>query len=236
MHLPFYFDPLQFIFLLPAMALAGIAQTWMSSAYATGRQYRIGMTGAEAARRILDANGLRNVPVEAVPGQLSDHYDPTTQVVRLSYENYQTDSLSAVGVAAHEVGHAIQHAVHYPPFVFRGLAVGLSQFGGSAGMLAIMLGIMTGGTPIGHMIAWAGVALFSTVVIFQLINLPVEFNASTRGKQELVRLGIIHEQELSPIRSVLSAAAMTYVAGTLHSALTLAYFIFVLMGRGRRRD
>jgi uncharacterized protein len=234
--LPFYIDPLQIIFLLPAMALAGIAQTWMSSAYAKGRQYRVGMSGGEAARRILDANGLHSVPVEPVPGQLSDHYDPTSRVVRLSYENFQTDSLSALGVAAHEVGHAIQHAVHYPPFVVRGAAVALSQFGGSAGMLALMLGFAFGRHPIGYLIAWGGIALFSTVVIFQLINLPVEFNASTRGKQELVRLGIIHEQELSPIRSVLTAAALTYVAGALHSALILAYYIFVLMGSRRRSE
>jgi Zn-dependent membrane protease YugP len=234
--LPYYFDPLQIIFLLPAMALSGIAQAWMSSAYATGQRYRIGLTGAQAARHILDANGLKDIPIEPVPGQLSDHYDPTTRVVRLSYNNFQDDSLSAVGVAAHEVGHAIQHAVHYPPFVVRGLAVSLSQFGGSAGMLALMLGFAFGRTPIGYMIAWGGVLLFSTVVIFQLINLPVEFNASSRGKQELVRLGIIHEQELAPIRSVLTAAALTYVAGTLHSALILAYYVFILMSGSRRRS
>lgn len=232
----FYFDFWQMVFLLPAMALAAVAQSWMQSAYGAGRRYRIGMSGAEAARRILDANGLHTVPVEAVPGQLSDHYDPTTRVVRLSYENFQTDSLSAVGVAAHEVGHAIQHAVHYPPFVVRGAAVGLSQLGGSAGMLALMIGIAFGATPIGRIIAWGGIGLFSLVVFFQLVNLPVEFNASTRGKQELLRLGIIHEQELPPIRSVLRAAALTYVAGTLQAALSLVYYVFILMSGNRRRS
>jgi len=218
------------------MILAFIAQAWIKSAYARGMQLRAKMTGAEAARHILDQNGLHDVPVQETPGQMSDHYSPQERVVRLSTEVYRTPSLTAVGIAAHEVGHALQHAFGYLPLVLRNIAVPLANFGSPIGMLLLFAGIGFGLTPFGKMLAWAGVLLFSGVVVFQVINLPVELNASTRGKQQLVQLGIVDSQEMGPVRSVLTAAALTYVAAALQSLMQLAYFLMILTGGSRSRD
>lgn len=228
----FYFDPLYLLFLAPAMILAFIAQAWISSAYANGMQQRAKMTGAQAARRILDQNGLHDIPIQETPGRMSDHYSPTERVVRLSTEVYRTPSLTAVGIAAHEVGHALQHALGYLPLQLRNIAVPLANFGSPFGMLLLFAGIGLGLTSL----AWAGVLLFSGVVVFQLINLPVEFNASTRGKQQLVQCGIVDAYEMAPVRSVLTAAALTYVAAALQSLMQLLYFLMILMGRNRSRE
>jgi Zn-dependent membrane protease YugP len=225
-----------FLWLAPAMLLAFIAQTWIRSAYARASQLRATMTGAEAARYILDKNGLVDIPVEETPGQMSDHYDPGDKVVRLSTEVYHSPSLASVGIAAHEVGHAMQHAFGYLPLVLRNLAVPLARFGSPIGMLMLLFGIGMIGSSFGRTLAWGGVALFGTVAIFQIINLPVEFNASTRGKQQLVQLGIVDANEMAPVRSVLTAAALTYVAATLQSVLQVLYYASLLMGAGRRRD
>lgn len=232
----FYFNPLYLLFLAPAMILAFIAQTWIRSAYSSGMQQRAKMTGAEAARYILDQNGLHDIPIQETPGQMSDHYSPGERVVRLSSEVYRTPSLTAVGIAAHEVGHALQHAFGYLPLQLRNIAVPLANFGSPIGMLLLFAGIGFGMTPFGKMMAWAGVVLFSGVVIFQVINLPVEFNASTRGKQQLVDLGIVDAYEMGPVRSVLTAAALTYVAAALQSLMQLLYFLMILMGGSRSRD
>jgi Zn-dependent membrane protease YugP len=231
-----FFDLRYFIFLAPAMLLAFIAQAWIRSAYARGMQMRGRMTGAEAARYILDKNGLHDVPVEETHGQLSDHYSPTERVVRLSSEVYHTPSLTAMGIAAHEVGHALQHAFGYLPLVLRNIAVPLAQFGSPVGMLLMFLGIGVGLAGLGGYFAWAGVVLFSGVVVFQVINLPVEFNASTRAKQQLVQLGIIDAQDMGPVKSVLTAAALTYVAAALQSVMQLMYFLMIIMGGGRSRE
>jgi len=232
----FYFDPMYLLFIAPAMLLAFFAQAWIHSAYARGMQQGARMTGAEAARTILDKNGLLDIPVEETHGQMSDHYSPTERVVRLSSEVYRTPSLTAVGIAAHEVGHAMQHAFGYLPLALRSIAVPLAQFGSPIGMLLLFAGIGFGLTGFGQTLAWLGVALFSGVVVFQLINLPVEFNASTRGKQQLVQLGIVDSYEMGPVKSVLTAAALTYVAAALQSLMQLLYFLMILTGGSRSRE
>jgi Zn-dependent membrane protease YugP len=223
------FDPLYLLFIAPAMLLAFIAQGWIQVAYSRASQLQASMTGAQAARRILDQNGLIDVPVEEVPGQLSDHYDPSARVVRLSTDVYRRPSLAAVGIAAHEVGHAMQHAFGYVPLALRNLAVPAASFGSGLGMILLFAGIGFGLTKL----AWLGVIVFSGVVVFQVINLPVEFNASTRAKQELVRLGIVDASDMGPVRSVLTAAALTYVAATLQTIMQLLYYITILNGRSR---
>lgn len=230
------FDPMYFLFIAPAMLLAFIAQAWIRSAYTNGMQVHARMTGAEAARYILDKNGLHDIPIEETHGQMSDHYSPTERVVRLSTEVYRTPSLTAVGIAAHEVGHALQHAFGYLPLVLRNIAVPLAQFGSPLGMLLLFAGIGLGLSGLGGYFAWAGIILFSGVVVFQLVNLPVEFNASTRAKQQLVQLGIVDAQEMSPVRSVLTAAALTYVAAALQSLMQLLYFLMIIMGGSRSRE
>ena len=210
------------LFTAPALILAFIAQMMVSSAYNRGHQIGAKMSGFMAARHILDAAGLSNVQIEAVPGHLSDHYDPRSKVLRLSADNYHGRTLSAVGIAAHEAGHAIQDAVGYLPLVVRNFAVPAASFGSNAGMLLALLGLLMN-------VSWlllAGIVLFSAVVVFQIVNLPVEFNASSRAKQLLVETGIVSGPEMGPVNSVLNAAALTYVAGTLQAILTLAYYVF----------
>jgi Zn-dependent membrane protease YugP len=220
------------MFLVPPMLLAMLAQFWIQRAYARSAQLPARMTGAQAARLILDRNGMHHVPVEETGGQLSDHYDPSARVVRLSTHVYRVPSLASVGIAAHEVGHAIQHNVHYAPLVIRNLAVPAANLGSNFGMLLLMIGLGFALRPV----AWVGVAVFSATVFFQLINLPVEFNASSRGKQQLVDLGIVQPQDMGPIRSVLYAAALTYVAATLQSVMTMLYYVTILSGGRRSND
>lgn len=231
----FYFDPWYFVVIGPALLLAMIAQWMVSSAYAAGNRIAASMTGAMAARRILDANGLNDVPIEQTPGQLSDHYDPRSRVVRLSSEVYHSNSMSAVGIAAHEVGHAIQHAHGYAPLTIRNLAVPLANFGSPIGVILIMIGIALPLT-ISPMLAWIGLGLFGMTAVFQVINLPVEFNASSRAKWALQQMGIVAPQEMTYVNRVLNAAALTYVAATLQSVLTVLYYAMIILGNQRRRD
>ncbi|MEX2175582.1 MAG: zinc metallopeptidase [Pirellulaceae bacterium] len=217
------------LFIAPALILAFIAQWMVSSAYARGREAPAKLSGFMAARQILDAAGLAGVQIEAIPGQLSDHYDPRDKVLRLSSDVYHGRSLASVGIAAHEAGHAIQDAVGYLPLVVRNFAVPAASFGSSAGMLLLMLGLLLSWQPL----LLLGIVLFSFVVFFQVVNLPVEFNASSRAKSLLVDLGIVNQHEMGPVNSVLNAAALTYVAATLQSILTLLYFIMRFSGRSR---
>lgn len=226
-----FFDPLYFLWIAPALLLAGLAQLWISSAYAHASRQPATMTGYDAARRILDAAHLHNVQIEQVHGHLSDHYDPSAKVLRLSTDVYHSHSLAAVGIAAHEAGHAIQDAVGYAPLVIRNLAVPVAGFGSQFGIGLLFLGIIFAVKPL----IWAGLILFSAVAVFQLVNLPVEFNASSRAKALLVDLGIVHRDDMSAVRSVLSAAALTYVAATLQSVLTLMYYA-TAFGGGRRSE
>lgn len=227
-----FFDPVYFVYLAPAILLALWAQMRVRSAYAVAQQVPAPMTGAEAARRVLDAGGLYNVAIEPVPGELTDHYDPRDKVLRLSSGVYASRSMAAVGIAAHEAGHALQDARHYAPLVVRNLAVPAASFGG--GISLALLGIGVGmNLP---MLVWAGILFFACVVFFQLVNLPVEFDASARAKDELVSLGIINADGLVYVRQVLNAAAWTYVAGTLQSVLTLLYYIMRFTRDTRDRE
>jgi Zn-dependent membrane protease YugP len=209
------------LFVAPALILAVIAQMWVSSAYARGKQAAAKMSGFLAARHILDAAGLRSVEIESIPGQLSDHYDPRAKVLRLSEEVYHGRSLAAVGIAAHEAGHAIQDAVGYLPLAIRNFAVPAASFGSSAGMLLVILGVLMNF----QALLLLGIVLFSAVVFFQVVNLPVEFNASRRAKLLLQETGIVGPHDMGPVNNVLNAAALTYVAATLQSVLWLLYYI-----------
>jgi Zn-dependent membrane protease YugP len=179
------------------------------------------MSGYAAARKILDAAHLENVEIEPVPGHLSDHYDSRDKVLRLSDDVYHGRNLAAVGIAAHEAGHAIQDAVGYAPLIVRNLAVPIANFGSNFSMILLVLGFIFAFKPL----ILAGIILFSAFVGFQIVNLPVEFNASSRAKVLLVDYGIVPQEEMGTVRSILWAAALTYVAATLQSILTLLYYV-----------
>jgi len=215
------FDVWYFIYLAPAFLLGLAAQAWIKSAYAKASRVGSSMTGAEAARRIMDSVGLSQIPIEQVPGRMSDHYDPRAKVVRLSQDVYHGRTMAAVGIAAHEVGHAIQDARGYAPLVIRNVAVPAAGIGTNFGLTMAMIGVWFSFEPL----LLLGIVLFSGFVFFQLVNLPVEFNASSRAKVALVDLGIVRDQEMSHVKSVLNAAAMTYVAATLQAIVTLLYYI-----------
>jgi Zn-dependent membrane protease YugP len=187
------------------------------------------MTGYEAARRMLDANGLHDVPVESVPGQLTDHYDPTKRVVRLSEPVYYEHSIAAVSVACHEVGHAIQHSMHYPALVMRHRMFPLVNFTSGIAPYLIIAGILFSLTKL----AVVGIIFFSAAVAFQLITLPVEFNASSRARKQMVIQGFINERENEGAGKVLNAAALTYVAAALVSLLQLLKFVMIVLNNRR---
>jgi hypothetical protein len=230
----FYFDLHYLIFISPALLLAFWAQYRVRSTYAEAEQIAAPLSGAAAARHILDSAGLQSVDIEMIPGQLSDHYDPRARVLRLSEAVYQSRSLAAVGIAAHESGHALQDARHYAPLIIRNAAVPLAAFGSGLSLILLVIGLMmTVRTPVGGILVLSGIALYGGVVFFQLVNLPVEFNASSRAKAQLVELGIVSPQEMVYVNRVLDAAALTYVAATLQALLTLLYYIFRFTGNRR---
>ena len=232
--MPLAFDPLYLLLMLPGLAVAGWAQTRIASAYREGSRYRVssGVTGAKAAAVIMRSSGVDNVPIEPVAGQLTDHYDPSKKILRLSADNYQDSSLAAVGVAAHEAGHAIQDASHYPLLVVRNLIVPLAGFGSNIAFTALLAGVIFQSMTL----VWVGILLFSTVVVFQLVNLPVEFDASRRAREQLKLTGLITPEEDQVVGKVLGAAAMTYVAATLTSILQLLFFVIRARGFRRRQD
>ncbi len=219
------------LFLVPPFLLSLYAQYKVKSAFAEMSQVPTNLTGAQAARRMLDSSGLTHVGIERVPGHLSDHYDPSAKVLRLSSDVYDARSMAALGVACHEAGHAFQDAQRYAPLVIRNLAVPAASFGSGASGILLMLGIVMQMQPV----FWLGIALFSLVVFFQLINLPVEFDASARAKKQLVALGMIADNDSYYVSKVLNAAALTYVAATLQSVMTLLWYILQAVS-GRRSD
>lgn len=229
-----WFDPMYFVFLAPALLLGIWAQVKVKSAYAKAQEVAAGggLSGAEAAYRILQSNGLDHVAVEPTNGFLSDHYDPRHKVLRLSPDVYQGRSLAAVGIAAHEAGHAIQDRVGYAPLKLRNGIVPLASIGSGMGMFVLMFGLILGSLNL----LLVGIVLYSGVVAFQLINLPVEFNASRRAREVLVKYGIVSQDELPVVGRVLNAAALTYVAATLSAILTLLYFLFRFGLLGGARD
>ena len=227
-----FFDPMYLLFIAPAVLLGLWAQWRVKSTYAMARQVPASMTGATAARRVLDSAGLHDVQIEEIPGELSDHYDPRDKVLRLSSEVYRASSMASVGIAAHEAGHAWQDAHEYTLMTIRNLAVPAANFGSGFGVLVIIVGAMLHA----HALVLAGIGLFGCVVFFQLVNLPVEFNASSRAKAQLVDLGIVHPREMEWVNKVLDAAAWTYVAGTLQSVMVLMYYIWRFTGSSSDRD
>jgi len=226
-----FIDPLYLMLLAPALLLGLWAQARVRSTFAEAERVRAPMSGAAAARYVLDSAGLHDVAIEPVQGFLSDHYDPRHKVLRLSPHVYQESSMAAVGVAAHEAGHAIQDAKRYAPLVVRNLAVPAANFGGGISIFLLILGAMMGAA--GGYLIWLGIIAYSGVVFFQLVNLPVEFDASNRAKQQLDALGVVPREQQAYVRKVLNAAAWTYVAGTLQAVMTLLYFILRFGGSSR---
>jgi Zn-dependent membrane protease YugP len=231
-----WFDPMYFVFLLPGMALAMWAQWRVKSAYAEASRMPAlsGISGAQAADAVLQAAGVRGVQIEPVDGFLSDHYVPGEKILRLSPDVYSGRSLAALGIAAHEAGHAIQDANSYPLLVVRNGLVPLASVGGSVSMVVIALGFMLASLNL----VMVGIIAFSFTVLFQLVNLPVEFDASRRAKLALAEAGLVTPQEAPEVARVLNAAAWTYVAATLSAILTLLYFLFRagLLGGSRHSE
>ncbi len=223
-----------FLYLLPAMLLTLWAQGRIMRAYAAGARVpsAAGVTGAQAAVLVMREAGLTGVAVEPAAGDLSDHYDPQGKVLRLSHAVYSGRSLSALGVAAHEAGHAVQDASGYPALVVRNLIVPLAGLGSRVFWLLITAGLLLG---MARLILW-GVILFSVVVAFQLVNLPVEFDASRRGRRLLESAGLMGPEEDQVVARVLDAAAWTYVAAALTGVLTLIDDLVQLGVLGGRRD
>jgi Zn-dependent membrane protease YugP len=230
-----FFDPLYFLFLAPALLLGVVAQWLVKSAYARTSEIAVssGMSGAEAAARMLHAARVPGARIEMIDGVMSDHYDPRDRTLRLSRDVYGGRSIAAVGIACHEAGHAIQHARAYAPLVLRNMAVPAASFGSGIGVFLIMIGAMLGAMGL----AMFGLVLYAGVVVFQLVNLPVEFDASARAKRALADIGIIGSPgEAAEVNRVLNAAALTYVAATVTAILQLLYFAFRLGLFGQRQQ
>ena len=223
---------LYFLFLIPGLLLGIWAQIKLRLAYGKYSQVPVdsGMTGAQAARRILDDAGLNDMPVEEVPGRLSDHYDPMKRALFLSSENFHGQTVAAVGVAAHEAGHALQHQAAYGLFNVRMALVPVTNFASMAYTGILLLGMFMG---LFGMALWIIIATFSVITFFQLVTLPVEYDASRRAKEQLFRLGLVHEHERAGVSKVLDAAALTYVAALVSSILTLLYYL--TLARDSRR-
>lgn len=220
------------LLVLPALIISIWAQIKVSTTF---RQYsqlftRRGMTGEQAARRILDAHGLRHVGIEHIRGHLTDHYDPRANVVRLSDSVYGQRSAAAIGVAAHEAGHAVQHAQGYFPIRVRSAAIPMTKVGSILAIPLFFIGLILASEPL----MLLGIVLYSAIAFFQLVTLPVEFNASKRAIKVLRSSGMLDEDELGASKKVLTAAALTYVAALLTSLLTLLRLLILANGRSRR--
>lgn len=225
-----FFDPTMII-LIPAIIFTLYAQSKVKSNFGKYIQVqtRKGYSGFQVARMLLNQNGLHDIPIEVANGQLSDHYDPIKRVLRLSPEVYQRSSIASVSVAAHEVGHAIQHANGYVPLSLRNVVFPVARIGSSAGWIFIMVGLLI---PSLGMFMDIGILLFAAAVLFQLITLPVEFNASKRAMEMLSTNGIVYDEEIKGSQNVLNAAALTYVAAM---ASGMAQLMRLILIRNRRR-
>ena len=228
----YYFDRYYWILIVPAMLFAMWAQTKVNSTY--NRYNRVysarGMSAAQVCRQILDENGLFHIRVEHVSGKLTDHYDPRNKTLSLSDSVYGSASVAAVGVAAHECGHAIQHQKNYAPLTIRGAIVPVANIGSTLAWPLILIGLFISSRS-GQALITAGIICFSLAVLFQIVTLPVEFNASRRAVRILGETGILGEQELGYTRKVLGAAALTYVAGAASAILQLLRLILLFGGR-----
>jgi Zn-dependent membrane protease YugP len=223
--------------MVPALIFMIYAQIKVKSTYSKyAKVYnQKGITGAQAAQQVLRANGMSDIPIETIKGKLTDHYDPSKRVLRLSPEVAGTPSVAAVGIALHEVGHAMQHKTKYAMMGLRSALVPAANIGSTLGWILVFGGLLLMGLSqvFGEMVAIAGILLFSAAVLFTLITLPVEFNASSRARQMIKDTGLLVGQEYEGASAVLSAAALTYVAAMLQAVAQLLYFVFLVFG-GRR--
>jgi len=231
------FDPTLLLFVIPPMILGLWAQARVRSAYARASKFhsRRGLTGVDTARTLLDLEGVKGVRIESTPGFLADHYHPMQRRLRLSEAVYSEDSLAAVGVAAHEAGHAIQHARRYVPMYLRTALVPLTTVGSVLGQIALGFGVLLAfmGFALGQWMVLAGIAGFAVVFLFSLVTLPVEFNASRRARAALAQHGLVDRDEMTEVKSVLDAAALTYVASTVAVLGTLLQLLYIY---NRSRD
>ncbi len=229
-----YIDWTYIVLVLPAMLFAMWASARVNSTFEKYKKTRNvrGMTGADAARWVLDRNGLTNVRIEHIQGSLTDHYDPSANVVRLSDDVYSSTSTAAIGVACHEVGHAIQHATNYAPVKIRTAIVPITNIGAKLSVPLIIIGLLLSSMgEVFVMIAYIGCALFGLVTVFQLVTLPTEFNASSRALKTIEETNLLQGEELRQAKKVLSAAAMTYVAALAVSLAQLMRFLIIVGGR-----
>ena len=231
-----YFDWTYLFLVLPAMIFAMIASAGVNSTFAKySKQYSSrGVTGAQAARLVLDKNGLQNIPIEQISGKLTDHYDPTANVIRLSSEVYNGTSTASIGVACHEVGHAIQHATGYTPIKVRSAIVPITNIGSKLSVPLIIIGIIFSAmSEFFIWLAYIGIIGFALTAVFQLVTLPTEFNASSRALATIRENGILTPEELKGSKKVLNAAAMTYVAAL---AVAVAQLLRLIILVNRRRN
>jgi uncharacterized protein len=226
-----FFDPTFLLFMIPGVILMLWAQSRVRSNYSRFSKVRNyqGLTGAQAARRILDSNGLYDVQVEQTPGELSDHYDPRSRVLRLSPGVYGQPTVAAIGIAAHEAGHAIQHAQKYAPLQLRTSIVPAVSIGSNLGIFVLLAGMLLQITGL----AWLGVAMFGLGTFFALVTLPVEFDATRRAKAALSTMGMVTVEDGQGVSKVLDSAAWTYIAGFASALLTLLYYVMVVTGMQR---
>ena len=227
----YYYDPTYMLIIISAL-ISLFAQFLVNSRFSKYSRVRSrsGMTGAQAAERILQSQGIYDVAIQRGSGKLTDHYDPRNKTLNLSDAVYASTSVAAVGVAAHECGHAIQHARGYAPLSFRSALVPVANIGSQLSWLFIILGIFFGGS---HTLIMIGILMFSAAVLFQLVTLPVEFNASGRALKLLSETGILQKDEVSDTRKVLSAAALTYVAAAATAVLQLLRLLRLFGGNDR---
>lgn len=230
----FYMDYWYIVLVIPAVIFSLIAQYKVTSTFKRYSKVmsKRGITGMEAARKILDVNGLYNVRIERVSGDLTDHFDPKADVIRLSDSVYGSSSVAAVGVAAHEAGHAVQHSVGYTPIRIRSAIIPVCNIGSNLAMPLVLIGLLLSFEGL----ALLGVMLFGLSVVFQLVTLPVEFNASSRALAALTSSGMLDEPEAKNTKKVLSAAAMTYVAALAVALANFLRLLFIVMGSRNRRD
>ncbi|MDP9374447.1 MAG: zinc metallopeptidase [Chloroflexota bacterium] len=230
----FFFDPLYLVFMIPGLILTLWAQAKLRSSFSKYRQIpnSRGLTGAQAAQEVMRAAGVYDVGIEPIAGELTDHFDPRDKVLRLSEPIYSGRSIAAMAVAAHEAGHAVQQATNYAPMTVRQNLVPVANIGSNVGLYAVIFGVILGVTGL----AWIGLLLFASMTLFQLVTLPVEYNASARARELLERAGLISRDEYGEVRSMLNAAALTYVAGFAASLLTLLYYLMLVSGMSRREE
>lgn len=240
--MPYYyygFDWTYLVLVLPCIILSLLASASVKTTFRKfSQQLSIRhITGAQAAQRVLSANGVGGVRIERVSGNLTDHYDPKTNVIRLSDSVYDSTSVAAIGVAAHEAGHAVQYAQSYAPIKLRAAIIPITNFGSKLAMPLILLGLLlTFAGELSYALVYIGIACFGLSLVFQLVTLPVEFNASRRAMEAIETAEILSQEERRGARKTLTAAAMTYVAATAVALAQLLRLVILFGGRGRRRN